>query len=367
MRTTLTFNSNLEPFSDYMTRVIAILRTIRDRVPAADGIDYSVELTEEEKIELHQNVLTMAIDEMEKTVGKHCIKKHNFGQDSKDFISNFKIVISENLLSFNDSEHLFDGEKQYQFSTFLKHLSSEAVVLTYADIHGVTKDVEKKFNLILSTRRELAAREHKDTFEITPEMIHEERPDFSVKDIKAVMDYLDGRMSVDQLMEEDGLEGEAFEDKNNEEPNLKNEVMDINVERLFDAFLGKMTDVEKFFALIEVGCSEKYETMTVSQLSVDSMFINMIEADAKYAKNMSVGDVVIKRPNRQAYNDRDVVLKDVKFVGGNVVRYQREQSKKRWTKLATVLSEDDICGNKSVEFFKEKWEELVEKYNSCTN
>lgn len=344
-----------------MRQVIAILRAIRDNVPAADGIDYSVELTEAEKLELHQNVLIMAINEMEKTAGKHCLKKHDFGQDSEDFISNFKIVISDNLLSFNDSEHLEDGEKQYQFSTFFKHLSSEAVVLTYAGIHGVTRDVEKKFNLILSTRRKLAAKEHKDIYEITPEMIHEERPDFSVKDIKAVMDFIDGRMSVNQLMEEDGIEGEAFEDKNNEGPDLKNEVMDINVERLFDTYLGKMTDVEKFFALIEVGCSEKYET-TASQLSVDSMFINMIEADAKYAKNIRVGDVVIKRPNRQAYNDRDVVLKDVKFVGGNVVRYQREQSKIRWTKLAAVLSEDDICGNKSVEYFQEKWEELVEKY-----
>jgi hypothetical protein len=68
------------------------------------------------------------------------------------------------------------------------------------------------------------------------------------------------------------LEGEAFEDENNEGPDLKNEVMDINVERFFDVFLGKMTDVEKLFALIEVGCSEKYETVTAFQLSVDSMF-----------------------------------------------------------------------------------------------
>ncbi|NCB94771.1 MAG: hypothetical protein EOM40_19820 [Clostridia bacterium] len=165
------------------------------------------------------------------------------------------------------------------------------------------------------------------------------------------------------MMDEDGLEGEAFEEKNNEGPDLRNEVMDINVERLFDTFLGKLTDVEKFFALIEVGCSEKYETMTVSPLSVDSMFINMIAADTKYAKNISVGDVVIKRPNRHSYTDRDVALKDVKFVGGNVVRYQREQSKIRWTKLAAELSKEDITGNKSVEYLQKKWEELMRKYD----
>lgn len=363
MRTTFTFNSNLESFSDYMTRVIAILRAIRDHVPAADGIDYSIELTDEEKLELHQKVLTMAIDEMEKTTGKHCLKRHKFGQDEEDFISNFKIVISDNLLSFNDSAHLEDEEKQYQFSTFLKHLSSEALVLTYAGIHGVTRDVEKKFHLILGIRNRLAARYHIDVYDVTAEMIHEERQELTVKDIKAALDFLDGRMSIDQMMEEDGIEGEAFEDKNNEGPELKNEVMDINVQKLFDLFLDRMSDIEKFFALIEIGCSEKYASMTVSQFSVDPVFINIVEADSRYAKNIKMGDVVIKRPDRHSYTDRDIELKDVKFVGGTVVRYQREQTRFRWAKLKEVLTEDDILGNKSVEYFQEKWDELLNKYN----
>lgn len=122
-------------------------------------------------------------------------------------------MISDNLLSFNDSKHLVDGEKQYQFSTFLKHLSSEALVLTYAGIHGVTRDVEKRFNPILSARRRLAARYHLDIYAVTPEIIQEERPELSVRDIKAVLDYLDGRVSVEQMIEEDGMEGEAFEEK----------------------------------------------------------------------------------------------------------------------------------------------------------
>ena len=46
-----------------------------------------------------------------------------------------------------------------------------------------------------------------------------------------------------------------------------------------------------------------------------------------------------------------------------MVRYQREQSKIRWTKLEAVLSEDDICGNKSVEYFQKKWDELTDKYD----
>lgn len=364
MRTTLTFNSNLESLSDYMTRVTAILRAIRDSVPAADGIDYSVELTEAEKIELFQETLILAIQEMERTTGKHCTRKHQFGQDEEDFISNFKIVISDNLLSFNDSVHLEDGEKQYQFSTFLKHLSSEALILTYAGMHGVTRDVEKKFNQILNLRKRLAKDREKDIYSITPEMIHEVKPEYSVKDIKAVFDYLDGRMSVEQMIEEDGMEGEAFEDKNHEGPDLKNEVMDINVQKFFNLFLGKMSDLEKFFALIEIGCSDKYASMTVSQLGVDPVFMNIVAADSRYAKNIMTGDVVIKRPDRHSYTDRDIELKDVKYVGGTVVRYQREQTRLRWAKLREVLTEDDILGNKSVEYFQEKWEKLIKKYDN---
>ena len=363
MRTTLTFNSNLESLSDYMTRVTAILRAIRDNVPAADGIDYSVELSEDEKLELYQQALMLAVEEMERTTGKHCTRKHDFGQDEEDFISNFKIVISDNLLSFNDSKHLVDGEKQYQFSTFLKHLSSEALVLTYAGIHGVTRDVEKKFNQILNIRKRLAKDKEKDIYSITPEMIHVVKPEYSVKDIKAVLDYLDGRMSVEQMLEEDGMEGEAFEDKNHEGPDLRNDVMDINVQKLFDLFLDKMSDIEKFFALIEIGCSDRYATMTVSQFSVDPVFINIVEADERYAKNIKVGDVVIKRPDRHSYTDRDVELKGVKFVGGTVVRYQREQTRFRWAKLKEVLTEEDILGNKSVEYFQKKWNILIAKYD----
>lgn len=363
MRTTLTFNSNLESLTDYMTRITAILRAIRDNIPAADGINYSIELTEAEKLELFQETLILAIQEMERTTGKHCTRKHQFGQDEEDFISNFKIVISDNLLSFNDSDHLEDGEKQYQFSTFLKHLSSEALILTYAGMHGVTRDVEKKFNQILNIRKKLAKDKERDIYSITPEMIHEVKPVYSVKDIKAVLDYLDGRISVEQMLEEDGMEGEAFEDKNYEGADLKNEEMDINVQKLFDLFLGKMSDIEKFFALVEIGCSEKYESMTAEQLSVDSMFLNIVESDARYAKNIKFGDVVIKRPGRHSYTDNDIELKDVKYVGGTVVRYQREQTRLRWSKLSAALTEDDICGNKSVEYFRNAWNELCDKYN----
>lgn len=147
---------------------------------------------------------------MEKTVGKHCLKKHRFGMDEDDFISNFKIVIMKYLENYNDNNHLAEVEKQYQFSTFLKHLSTEAVCLTYADMHGVSRDVEKKFTLVLGAMRMIAAKGNLDMNDITPEMIHAERPSITVKDIKAVIDFTRGKASLSQMEEEDGLEGEIF-------------------------------------------------------------------------------------------------------------------------------------------------------------
>lgn len=54
----------------------------------------------------------------------------------------------------------------------------------------------------------------------------------------------------------------------------------------------------------------------------------------------------------------------VKFVGGTVVRYQREQTRFRWAKLKEVLTEENILGNKSVEYFQKKWECLIRQYNA---
>ena len=54
---------------------------------------------------------------------------------------------------------------------------------------------------------------------------------------------------------------------------------------------------------------------------------------------------------------------NIQLSNSRTIRYQREQTRLRGEKLRDVLSEDDILGNKSVEYFQEKWDELVEKYN----
>ena len=54
-------------------------------------------------------------------------------------------------------------------------------------------------------------------------------------------------------------------------------------------------------------------------------------ADSKYAKNIKIGDVVIKRPNRHSYTDRDIALKD----GGCIMANELEVTQ---TKLNNALN-----------------------------
>lgn len=363
MRTTLTFNSNLETLSEYMTRAAEGLRSIRDDVYTSWGCNLKKELTVEEQEEFRNYVYVLAITEMEKTVGKHCLKKHRFGMDEDDFISNFKIVIMKYLENYNDNNHLVEDEKQYQFSTFLKHLSTEAVCLTYADMHGVSRDVEKKFTLVLGTMRMIAAKGNLDMNDITPEMIHAERPSITVKDIKAVIDFTRGKASLSQMEEEDGLEGEIFKGQDDLEIS-EFDVLDNDVEQIVEKFLSQMRDVEKFFALLEIGCSDKYYAMTATQLSCDELFVRLISADDKLKKHIHRGTVVIKRPNRStASGVEEAVLTDVYYVNDNVIRYQKSVAKGRWSDLATKIVAEDVSGRSLLLYMKMKWDELIEKYD----
>ena len=72
--------------------------------------------------------------------------------------------------------------------------------------------------------------------------------------------------------------------------------------------------------------------MITLQFSINHTFLESVVADKKYSN----WDVVIKRPNCWTYTDRDMELK-------------------------AVLTEVDILGNKSVEYFIEKWKKLMKK------
>ena len=363
MRKELEFNSNNEDINKYMTRATDILRSIRTGSKTATGINYQNEMSTLEQMEFSDYVSMLAINEMEKGAAKTYLKNNQFGSDSEDFISNYKIVILKNLDKYNDSKHLTEAEKKYCFSTFLKHLAPAALCMTYADIHGVTVGVEKKFTLVLGVMKRVAVEKQIATSAVTPEMIHEARPSVTVRDITAVLDYIKGNASIEQMMEEDGGEKEVFKGADNLDTDIF-DILDVDTEKLFDAFFNRLTDIEKFFVLLEVHCcDEKYTKMTAGELATDNILVSIVAADSKLKKNISTGDIRIERPGRcSASGMTSIELKNVEFVRGNVIRYQKSKAAATLKMLKAGLDMADIIGTCGVNYFINQWDKLIEKY-----
>lgn len=80
-------------------------------------------------------------------------------------------------------------------------------------------------------------------------------------------------------------------------------------------------------------------------------------------KHIRKGTVVIKRPNRSTANDiEEVVLSDVYYVNDNLIRYQKSVAKRRWNTLTIKIVADDISGRSFLLYLKNKWNELIERY-----
>lgn len=363
MRKGLEFNSNKENISKYMTRATDILRSIRTGNSAVDGINYQTALSTVEQAEFTDYVSILAISEMEKGAGKSHLKSNQFGSDAEDFISNYKIVILKNLDKYNDSDHLTEDGKKYCFSTFLKHLAPEALSVTYAEIHGVTRDVEKKFTQVMGIMKRIAAEKQIAVSAVTPEMIHEIKTTTSVRDITAILDYVRGKASVEQMMEEDSWEKESMKEAGNLDTDIF-DVLDLDTQKLFDGFFARLTDVEKFFVLLEVHCCDMdYTKMTSGELATDDIFVSIVAADSKLRKNISTGDIKIERPGRSSASGMtSIEMKNVEFVSDNVIRYQRRKAVTTLQSLSEGLQVHDITGTCGVNYFRNQWDVLVQKY-----
>lgn len=102
-----------------------------------------------------------------------------------------------------------------------------------------------------------------DMDDITPEMIHMERSSITVKDIQAIINFTKGKSSLSLMEEKDGLEREIFMGMDNLEIS-EFDILDNDVEQIVEKFLSQMKDIEKFFVLMEIGCSDKYSALTAA-------------------------------------------------------------------------------------------------------
>lgn len=84
--------------------------------------------------------------------------------------------------------------------------------------------------------------------------------------------------------------------------------------RSFYDFFSMLSDIEKYFALVKVGCSDVRLSMTYQQIAMDELFVFIVEADKKLQ-----------------------TLKD-------------------------TLRMSDITGDCGIAFFMDQWERLLRKY-----
>ena len=99
-------------------------------------------------------------------------------------------------------------------------------------------------------------------------------------------------------MEVDGGEKEVFKGADNLDTDIF-DILDVETEKLFDEFFNRLSDVEKFFVLLEVHCcNERYIRMTAGELAMEEILVSIVAADPKLKKNITTGDIRIERPGR---------------------------------------------------------------------
>ena len=362
MREEFIFNKTTETIDAYMTKAAGWLRAMQGDIA---GVDCSVleGMSKAEEKELQEYVYMLAIEEMKKTAGRHGLHKCAFHGYEEDFISNFTMCILGKLHTFNDARYLAKRGKKYKFSTFLDELSKEAIRVTFSQMHGIPEYVEKQMQTVKKIRKQIAMELGISEMEVMPELIVKRSSrSLSVAEVISLLNLLTESVSVENMVEEDGAEKNWLAGTEDVQTSIF-DVLEYDVQKVFDGFFSKLCDVEKFFVLVHVGCSELHGKMTLNQLSVDEMLLSIVKADSKFCKNIMEGQVVVERPDRRSVKDAErLVLEDVEYVNDSLIRYQRRKAENTLATLKGALKISDITGGCGVTYFTNQWEQLVRKY-----
>lgn len=361
MREEFIFNKKTETIDDYMTKAAGWLRAMGN--DASKDYDIFEGMSEAELKELQDYVYTLAIEEMQKTAGRHGLHRCTFYGYEDDFISNFSMLILKKLHTFNDASYLVKKEKKYMFSTFLDELSKDVMRTTFSQMHGIPEFVEKQLQDVKTLRKKIAMELGIPESEVKAELIVERSPrSMSVAEVFSLLNLMTDSISMEQLLEEDGVEKACFTGQENIQTDVF-DVLEYDVKKIFDGFFSMLSDVEKFFVLVHVGCSEVHRKMTLNQLSVDKLLVDIVKADAKFCKNITEGQVVVERPDRRSVKGAErLVLEDVEYVNDSLIRYQRRKAEKTLSTLKNALKISDITGGCGVAYFMNQWDDMVRRY-----
>jgi len=356
MRTQYIYNKEKETINEYMTRAAELLRKMK-----AGAVDDC--MTQEEQEEIKNYIFKVALEEMQREYKYMYLYQKGLQEEVEDFYAYFAEVLVRRLHTYNAAESLVKSDKKYQFSTFLNDLSGEVIRRTYADKHGVPLYVEIELQRLRKLRKELAEENKIQEDDVTPKMISEKSSrSVSEYEVRAILEITAKHKSVEQIMEEGKTYDEAFRGKDDIETDAF-DVLEFDVKKVFDGFFSRLTDIEKYFVLVHVGCSDERLSMTYQQIGMDKLFVAIVEADAKFSKNVSVGQVVVERPDRRSVKGyQSLVAEDVKHVAFTFIQYMKPKTEKKLLMLKNTLKMSDITGDCGISYFMKKWDELLEKY-----
>lgn len=350
---------NKETITDYMNRAASYLRSMEQGAVTKDGYNLAEDLTVYEQEKLKEYIYCMAFDEMKKTVGRHCLNVCDFGSDREDFISNFQIVIMKRLKDFNAKGSAKKEDKGYEFLTYLRHLSGEAMRETFAGMRGVSAALEERIQKVRTAVRNVMVERQIKQEEVTAEMIQDQLTFTNkIETIKALMEFSTTRNSYESMLDEnDDIEGDL---------DVKTEVfdgLDKSTEEKLDFFFSKLSDFEKFFVLVRSDCVPvSARTQTQKQISMNELLVKIAKEDKKNAKNVLVGEVTVTRFNR-ASNTEPKIYSNVEYIKDRVMQYQMKKAEDLVLRLGEVLKRHELCGRGGVKYFLDQWNLLNEKYS----
>ena len=201
-------------------------------------------------------------------------------------------------------------DKGYEFLTYLRHLSGEAMRETFAGMRGVSAALEERIQKVRTAMRNVMVERQIKQEEVTAEMIQDQLTFTNkIETIKALMEFSTTRNSYESMLDEnDDIEGDL---------DVKTEVfdgLDKSTEEKLDFFFSKLSDFEKFFVLVRSDCVPvSARTQTQKQISMNELLVKIAKEDKKNAKNVLVGEVTVTRFNR-ASNTEPKIYSNVEYI-----------------------------------------------------
>lgn len=351
VRTEYLFNSAVENVNSYLSRAAL----------AVDSIDNGTKIGGKSlrdvwsigEIEEFKSYVWRIMQPIIDTTIRYVIRTSHMSELADDFTSEFYTLIWKNFYKYNNQE---SRNTSYVFSTFINCYIPEARKEAFRLANGYSKRMHDKIRKIEKTKKYIV-----DSFgvkydDIKPEdifMFMSEVSDvpLSLRDIKETIRVTQPKYSIDTM--------ETGEEQMME---VSYSVADPAFTDCIIEFVRSMRPIQQFIFLQNYGfCDVRFSEITIKQMSVNEIFVELCREDKFARKNIKHGDLKIERP-RTVEGEKQQMLEitDVDYVSEKFIRNERDRARKNLINM--VMNQgyepEDFEGNISI-VLDELWNELV--------